>query len=158
MAYLTIPAATRTSVPGTADDITKGFFRGSIVVNTATNPDTAYVCIDNTASAAVWQQIGAGGVSAHPDLQTLGWSASGHTGTQNSIAGFNAAGAAQTIQAVEDGSTLTYKDGVLQFLVVAATAAVIDLSSRTLEIEYNMRGDAYTIVADDSIVAPGSFV
>ena len=63
MAYLTIPAATRTSAPGTADDSTKGFFRGSIVVNTATSPDTAYVCIDNTASAAVWQQIGAGGVS-----------------------------------------------------------------------------------------------
>jgi hypothetical protein len=157
MAYLTIPASTRTSVPGTQDDASKGFSRGAIVVNTATTPDTAYVCIDNTLGAAVWQQIGAGGVSAHPDLQTLGWSASGHTGTQSSIAGFNAAGAAQTIQATEDGSTLTYKDGVLQFLVVAATAAVIDLSSRTLEIEYNMRSDTYTIVADDSIVATGSF-
>jgi hypothetical protein len=158
MAYLTIPAATRTSAPGTADDSTKGFFRGSIVVNTATSPDTAYVCIDNTASAAVWQQIGAGGVSAHPDLTTLGWSASGHTGTTQSVACFNGTGAAQTVQAVEDGSSLTYKDGVLQFLVTAAAIAVINQSARTLEIEFNARTDTYTIVADDSIVATGSFV
>lgn len=158
MAYLTIPAATRTTVPGTADDITKGFFRGSIVVNTATNPDTAYVCIDNTASAAVWQQIGAGGVSAHPDLQTLGWSASGHTGTQSSVAAFNAAGAAQTVQATEDGSTLTYKDGVLQFLVTAAAIAVISQSSKSIDIEQWPRNANFTIIADDAIVAPGSFV
>ena len=157
MAYLTIPAATRTNAPGSQDDATKGFSRGAIVVNTATNPDTAYICIDNTIGAAVWQQIGAGGVSAHPDLQTLGWSASGHTGTQSSVAAFNASGAAQTVQAVEDGSTLTYKDGVLQFLVTAAAIAVINQSARTLEIEFNTRTDTYTIVADDSIVATGSF-
>lgn len=158
MAYVTLPASTRTGVPGTSDDSTKGFYRGSIIVDTSTNPDTAYVCIDNTVGAAVWQQIGAGGVSAHPDLQTLGWSAAGHTGTQNSVACFNGTGAAQTVQAVEDGSTLTYKDGVLQFLVVASAVAVIDLSSRTLEVEFNSRNGDYSIVVDDSIVAPGSFV
>lgn len=158
MAYLTVPAATRTSAPGTQDDATKGFSRGSIVVNTATNPDTAYVCIDNTTGAAVWQQIGAGGVSAHPDLQTLGWSASGHTGTQSSVAAFNSSGAAQTVQATEDGSTLTYKDGVLQFIVTAAAIAVISQSTRTIDVEFWARGLDYTIIVDDIIVAPGSIV
>ena len=158
MAYLTIPATTRTGAPGVSDDSTKGFFRGSIVVDTDTNPDTAYVCIDNTASAAVWQQIGAGGVSSHPALTTLGWSASGHTGTSQSVACFNGAGAAQTVQAVEDGSSLTYKDGVLQFLVVAAAAAVISQSTRTIDVEFWARGLDYTIIVDDIIVAPGSFV
>ena len=62
------------------------------------------------------------------------------------------------MQAVEDGSSLTYKDGVLQFLVVAAAAAVISQSTRTIDIEFWARGLDYTIIVDDIIVAPGSFV
>ena len=39
-----------------------------------------------------------GGVSAHPDLTGLAWSASGHTGTASRIAGFGVAGAAAYYQ------------------------------------------------------------
>jgi hypothetical protein len=41
-----------------------------------------------------WKAGGGGGVSAHPDLTSLGWTASGHTGTANRVAGFGGAGAA----------------------------------------------------------------
>jgi hypothetical protein len=94
----------------------------------------------------------------HPSLATLGWSASGHTGTANSVAAFNASGAAQTVQAVDDGAVLTYANGVLQFVVMAATAAVINNSAKTLEVEYMPTNFASVGVVDDAIVAPGSFV
>jgi hypothetical protein len=157
MAYTTFPATTRAGAPSATDDSSKGFVRGSIIVDTTTNPDAPYVCVDSTVGAAVWVPAG-GGVTSHPALTTLGWSASGHTGTQSSVACFNAAGAAQTVQAVEDGSTLTFKDGVLQFLVVAAAAAVVNQSAKSIDVEFIASNTAYTIVLDDAIVAPGSFV
>lgn len=157
MAYITFPSTTRSGAPGVTDDSSKGFVRGSIVVDTSATPDAPYICVDNTLGAAVWVPAG-GGVTSHPALTTLGWSASGHTGTAQSVACFNGAGAAQTVQAVEDGSTLTYKDGVLQFLVVAAAAAVISQSEKSIDVEFIAANTAYTIVLDDAIVAAGSFV
>ena len=41
-----------------------------------------------------WKAGGGGGVTAHPDLTSLAWSASGHTGTANRVAGFDGGGAA----------------------------------------------------------------
>lgn len=92
---------------------------------------------------------------SHPSLTTLGWSASGHTGTSNSVAGFNGAGAAQTIQATEEGSVLALVGGVLTFVVMAATAGVINNSARSIEIEYNV-----TLIdtPDDAGTGPGSFL
>lgn len=42
--------------PGTGDDSADGYSPGSLWVNTTA--DTAYVCLDATAGAAVWQVIG----------------------------------------------------------------------------------------------------
>jgi len=132
MAYATLPATARASAPGATDDSSKGFVRGSVIVDTSTTPDTAYICVDNTVGAAVWQSVA--GVTSHPALTTLGWSAAGHTGTQNSVACFDNAGAAQTVQATLDGTVLTYSGGVLQFLAMAAAVALT--SARAVEIEY----------------------
>lgn len=98
---------------------------------------------------------GGGGTPSHPSLTTLGWSASGHTGTSNSVAGFNGAGAAQTIQATEEGSVLTLVGGVLTFVVMAATAGVVNNSARSIEIEYSIR---LIDMPDDASTGPGSFL
>ncbi len=98
---------------------------------------------------------GGGGVSAHPDLTTLDWSTSGHTGATTSVATFDAAGAAQTVQATQEGSVLTLVGGVLTFAVMASTVAVINNSARSLEVEYNV---TLIAVPDDAGTGPGSFV
>ncbi len=48
-----------TTDPGSGDDSGDGYSVGSNWVNTT--DDKAFVCLDATASAAVWQEIGAGG-------------------------------------------------------------------------------------------------
>ncbi len=73
-------------------------------------------------------------VTSHPALTTLGWSASGHTGTTNSVACFSNTGAALTAQATVDGTVLSFTGGTLQF--VAMTAAVALVSSRSISVEY----------------------
>lgn len=95
---------------------------------------------------------------SHSSLSTLGWSASGHTGTSNSVAGFNGAGASQTIQATVEGSVLTYVGGILQFSVVAAAIAVGANQDKTLDVEYIPRNNTVLSAGDDAAVGPGSFI
>lgn len=46
-----------TTAPGVGNDSTQGYSPGSHWINGATNPDTAYICTDATAGAAVWEPI-----------------------------------------------------------------------------------------------------
>ena len=156
MSYATLPATTKASAPTATDDASKGYVRGSIIIDTSTNPDTAHVCIDNALGAAVWQAIAA--TPSHPSLSTLGWSASGHTGATNSVPVFNGSGSAQTVQATEDGASLTWKNGTFQFIVAAAVASVFPQSVTVFEIEFMNQNGEITIVGSDAISAPGSFV
>jgi len=52
--------------PGVSDDGTSGYAVGSVWIDTTA--DTAYVCLDASTGAAVWQEIGAGGGSGVPDM------------------------------------------------------------------------------------------
>jgi len=47
-------STSRASAPGVGDDIADGFVVGSVWRNTATTPDTFYVCVDNAVGAAQW--------------------------------------------------------------------------------------------------------
>lgn len=132
MSYALPPQATKAGAPVATDDASKGYVIGSAIIDTSVSPRQVYICTNATTGAATWTN--AGGVSAHPSLTTLGWSASGHTGTTNSVACFNNLGAAQTAQATVDGTVLTYSGGTLQFLAMAA--AVAFTSARAIEIEY----------------------
>jgi hypothetical protein len=126
---------------------------GSQWVDTSVSPRRIYLCTDASAGAAVW--INAGGVTAHPSLSTLGWSASGHTGTANSVACFSGAGAALTAQATVDGTVLTFSGGTLQFLAMAAAIAFLD--SKTLEIQYAPL-TATVLPAATALVVTGAYV
>ena len=132
MSYTLPPQATKAGAPAASDDNTKGYVVGSAIIDTSANPRTVYICTNAATGAAVW--VSAGGVSSHPALATLGWSASGHTGTTNSVACFNSSGVAQTAQATVDGTVLTFSGGTLQFLAMAA--AVAFSSARSVELEY----------------------
>ena len=153
MSFAVSPQTVRASAPGVANDVSQGFVIGSMWVDTTPNPDVLYICTSNAAGAAVW--IAAGGVSAHPSLSTLGWSASGHTGTTNAVACFSNTGAALTAQATVDGTVLTFSGGVLQFLAMAATVAFLD--SKTLEEQYGPTGSD-VIPAATAAVVTGAFV
>lgn len=132
MSYRLPPQVVRASAPTATDDASKGFVVGSAWVDTSATPDALYLCTSAATGAATW--VNAGGVTSHPSLTTLGWSAAGHTGTSNSVACFGGAGAAQTVQATAEGSVLTFTGGVLTFAVFAASVAY--LSARTYEINY----------------------
>jgi hypothetical protein len=153
MSFKVNPQVTRAAAPGVADDSTRGFVVGSAWVDTTTAPDTLYICSSSAAGAATW--VAAGGVSAHPSLSTLGWSASGHTGTTNAVACFSNTGAALTAQATVEGTVLTFSGGVLQFVAMAATVAFLD--SKTLEEQYAPAG-ADVIPAATALVVTGAFV
>ena len=65
-----------------------------------------------------WKAGGGGGVTAHPDLTSLGWSASGHTGTASRLAGFDGGGAASfwtghdvVDQVLTTRGDMTYRNG-----------------------------------------------
>lgn len=147
-----LPAqATKAGAPSPTDDSSKGYVVGSAIIDTSTTPRQVYICTNPAVGAATWAN--AGGVAAHPSLTTLGWSASGHTGTTNSVACFNSSGVAQTAQATVDGTVLTYSGGTLQFLAMAA--AVAFTSARAIEIEYI--ATSITPTTDGQVYA-GSFV
>jgi hypothetical protein len=153
MAYTDFPSTTRAAAPGVSNDSTQGFVVGSQWVDTSVSPRRIYLCTDASTGAAVW--INAGGVTAHPSLTTLGWSASGHTGTTNSVACFSNTGAALTAQATVDGTVLTYSGGVLQFLALAASIAFTD--PRSFEIQYAPL-TATVIPAATALVVTGAYV
>jgi hypothetical protein len=44
--------------PTASNDSTQGYSVGSIWVNTTASPRRAFICVDNTATAAVWVQLG----------------------------------------------------------------------------------------------------
>jgi len=150
VSYALNPQVIRAAAPTAADDNTQGFVVGSIWVDSTPAVDQAYICTSAATGAATW--VSAGGVSSHPSLTTLGWSASGHTGTTNSVACFNGAGAAQTVQATAEGSVLTFTGGVLTFAVFAATVAYV--SERSTETYYV---DTLSDAATD-FVLPGSMI
>lgn len=153
MSYQTFPSVTRAATPGVGNDSTQGFVVGSQWTDTSSAPRKIYICTDASVGAAVW--VNAGGVTAHPSLTTLGWSASGHTGTTNSVACFSNTGAALTAQATVDGTVLTYSGGVLQFLAMAAAVALLD--NRTLEVQYAPANTTGSLLSSAQVVT-GSFV
>jgi len=153
MSYTQYPAVVRAGVPGATDDRADGFIVGCQWINSLTSPRQLYICTDSTVGAAVWALASSGGVSAHPALSTLGWSASGHTGTANSVACFNGAGAALNVQATAEGSVLTFTGGVLTFAVFAATVAY--LSDKAIEVNYNI---GFTDAASSAFVLAGTMV
>ena len=155
MSYTAFPSTSFAAAPTANDDNTKGYVVGSQWTNTAASPRAIYLCTDASTSAAVW--VNAGGVTAHTGLTALGWTASGHTGANTSVAGFTALGASQTIQATADGQVLTRVAGVLVFVAVAASAAVINDSTKTLEILYIAPSEALLPSGLSSEVGPGVF-
>lgn len=141
MSYTTFPSVSRAAAPVATDDNTKGFVIGSQWVDTSAAPRKVYVCTDASTGSSVW--LAAGGVTSHSALSpiSLGWSGAGHTGTQNSVACFDATGAAQTLQATTDGTVLTYTGGILTFAVYTQTVSY--LSAKNYEINYiNALNDA----------------
>ena len=136
MSYTAFPSTTFAAAPGVNDDTTKGYVIGSQWTDTSVSPRRIYLCTDASAGAAVW--INAGGVSAHPSLTSLGWAASGHTGSVTSVAAFDAGGAAQSVAATLDGTVLSRVGGVLAWVALAATASLI----ATETTEYLLSGAA----------------
>lgn len=57
MSYINPPTLTKAGVPSSTDDISKGYSIGTILINTSTNPDSTYICTDNTLNTAVWVLI-----------------------------------------------------------------------------------------------------
>lgn len=153
MSYALNPQTIRAGAPTAANDNTQGFVVGSIWVDSTPAIDQAYICTSAATGAATW--VNAGGVTSHPALTTLGWSASGHTGTTNSVACFSNTGVALTAQATVDGTVLSYTGGVLQF--VAMAAAVTLVSSRSINVEYLPLG-ADVISPATAVVVVGTVV
>ena len=155
MSYTQYPAVVRAGVPGVTDDRSEGFIVGCQWIDSLTSPRDLYICTDSTVGAATWASASSGGVSAHNALTpiSLGWSASAHTGTTNSVACFNGAGAALNVQATAEGSVLTFTGGVLTFAVFAATVAY--LSDKAIEVNYNI---GFTDAASSAFVLAGTMV
>lgn len=152
MSFITVPAVVNAGAPGVNDDVTKGFAVGDLWVDSSVTPRVAYTCTNNSTGAAAWTS---GGVASHPALATLGWSASGHTGTTNSVACFSNTGAALTAQATQDGQVLSYTGGVLQFVAMAATVTLV--SSRSVNLEY-LPSNATLVPATDGTVINGTVI
>jgi len=61
-----------------------------------------------------------GGSSDHATLTHLDWPSSGHTGSETSVAAFDAGGAAQVVQATADETMLVRRAGILQWIPLLA--------------------------------------
>lgn len=151
MAYKLPPQVTRASAPGVNDDSTAGFVVGSVYVNTSVSPRVAYLCTDDTPSAATWELIGS--PTAHPAYLMLEWVGSGHDGGPLSVAGFTAAGAAQTIQSSDDGQFLQRVGGNLVFTSFAGTINIADTATNGFLASYAANG-ATTTYADGASTWP----
>lgn len=156
MSYALNPQVIRAAAPTAANDNTQGFVVGSIWVDSTPAIDQAYICTSAATGAATW--VNAGGVSSHPSLTTLGWSAAGHTGTQTSVACFDGTGAAQTVQATADGQVLQRIGGVLVFAAVAATVSIGAADDRTLDVWYFPLGNDLITEPEGAAQGPGSIV
>lgn len=156
MSYALNPQVIRAAAPTAANDNTQGFVVGSIWVDSTPAIDQAYICTSAATGAATW--LNAGGVTSHPSLTTLGWSASGHTGTQTSVACFTNTGAAQTVQATADGQVLQRIGGVLVFAAVAATVGIGAADDRTLDVWYFPLGNDLITEPQGAAQGPGSIV
>lgn len=156
MSYALNPQVIRAAAPTAANDNTQGFVVGSIWVDSTPAIDQAYICTSAATGAATW--VNAGGVSSHPSLTTLGWSASGHTGTQTSVACFDGTGTAQTVQATADGQVLQRIGGVLVFATVAATVGIGEPDDRTLDVWYFSLGNDLIEEPAGAAQGPGSIV
>ncbi len=155
MSYTAFPSTTFAAAPGINDDTTKGYVVGSQWTDTSVSPRVIYLCTNASTGAAVW--VNAGGVTAHTGLTALGWTGSGHTGANTSVAAFTAGGAAQTVAATADGQVLTRVAGALVFAAVAASAGVLTDSTKTLEIIYLAPTEALLSSGLSSEVGPGVF-
>lgn len=156
MSFITVPAVVNTGAPGANDDVTKGFAVGDLWVDSSASPRVAYTCTNNATGAATW--TAGGGVSAHTGLDTLGWSAAGHTGTQTSVACFDGTGAAQTVQATSDGQVLQRVGGVLVFAAVVASVGIGATEERTRDVWYFAINNHLTEEPASAEQGPGSIV
>jgi hypothetical protein len=150
MSYRLPPQVVRAAAPTVNDDSSRGFVVGSAWVDTSATPDALYLCTSDALGAATW--LGAGGVSAHTALTSLGWSASGHTGTVTSVAAFDGAGAAQAVAATQDGQVLSRVAGALVWVTLAATVSLI---AGVELIEYLDYGADALPVATTAVVEAG---
>lgn len=155
MSFITVPAVVNSGAPGSGDDVTKGFAVGDLWVDSSVTPRVAYTCTNNSTGEATW--TAGGGVSAHTDLTTLGWSAAGHTGTQTSVACFDGTGAAQTVQATADGQVLQRIGGVLVFASVVASVGIGAAEDRTRDV-WHFAQNADLIETGSAATGPGSIV
>lgn len=65
-------------------------------------------------------------VPAHSALSSLGWTSSGHTGSNTSVAAFNGSGAAQAVQATADETMLVRRGGTLQWVAIVAALSLMN--------------------------------